>query len=201
MNTHLIFIKKPKNKLNKYYVMLFYKYNMKNLEDIIKQNYNKKNKDNNLTSTYQYSFLSDDRIEISENNVPIIEAEYKSLGIYNLYNSVWYWSYNVFLANKNTVVNKDIVKKYNDKLLIDMKNYTDISYVEYVNYITSNDNFYISLKNLDMVIQVALHIFDYDWYVMNCGNGNLTCKVDEVSSSSDKIKKLEYIIIKNFTLL
>lgn len=168
------------------------------LEQEIITNYLKK--ENNIKkilkeNSYTYEFVNENnlpRILIKYNGKKIANAEYKVLGMYNIYNSVWYWSYNIAFLNKQTMLKKKYVKKYNKELLNSLQNYEDLVYVEYINYITLNNNFYISLDKLDLVEKFGLYLFkEYDWCIKICDNINSTC------IPNDTNKKIEYILINN----
>lgn len=168
------------------------------LEQEINTNYFKKEKDIKKIlkeNHYTYEFLTENdipRILIKHNGKLIANAQYKVLGSYNIYNSIWYWSYNIAFLNKQTILKKKYIKKYNKELLNIMGNYEDDVYIEYINYITFNDNFYISLNKLDLVERFGLYLFEkYDWCIKICDNINATC------IPNDKNKKIEYILINN----
>ena len=170
---------------------------MPNYEDLINQIFTKKKEMWNMESEYNYEYV-DDKIKVSKNGKYVLIADYKILGLYNIYNSVWYWGYNVFLANKRKTVEKNKLTSFYDTFLKDMKNFDDISYLEYVNYFANNDNFYISLNKIDMVVRVGLQAFEGDWYLILCNTSNsTTC----LPNKGPGVKRLEYIIINNITLL
>lgn len=170
---------------------------MPKYEDLINQIFLKKKDMWNLGAEYKYEYI-DDKIKISKDGKYVLAADYKLLGLYNIYNSVWYWGYSVFLVNKRKAVEKEKLAVFYDNFLKDMKNFDDIAYLEHVNYFTNNDNFYISLNKIDMVVKIGMQAFDGDWFLIMCNtSNNTTC----IPNKGPGIKRLEYIIINNITLL
>lgn len=165
-----------------------------NLEQKVNSNYIKKQKSiKGIGSTYEYLIENDKPkiiIKDSDGNL-FLKADYKLLGIYNLYNSVFYWSYNLSYLNQLLVINKN--NEYNKELLHNMKDYEDITYVEFINYITSNDNFFISIKNIDVIIKFSLYLHKkFEWCLPVCDS-----KVSCIIQDSDIPKKIEYIMLYN----
>jgi hypothetical protein len=171
------------------------------LEEIINKKSNKKIVNQNKQQQYEY---------ISENNVhkiiikkednPILIAEYKLLGVYNVYNSVWYYGFNVALAamaNKNTIIDKSKLLEYNTNLLFNMGKYSDMDYVEYVNYMTSNDNFYVSLNKIDLVKKLGVLIYNADSVICTCDSINKVTCLDKQDFAKEGIKRLEFILLFN----
>lgn len=132
---------------------------------------------------------NNDIIVIKINNKIIAEANYKLLGIYNTYNSVWYWGYNTYFNNTN-IIKKNNKEKYINKILKDNNEKT--SNLEMIYYILSNDNFYISLKNIEQVLKVGLYIYKGEYMLQLTNN--------KIFNNNDKLKKIEYILLYNLKI-
>jgi len=137
-----------------------------------------------ISKDYEFVFLEENNMNIVEfylNKKLKLRAEYNILGLYNMPLSIWYWSWNIAFINKNLIVNslKDFVN------VLD-KNYSkfDPKEAEELYYLFSNDNFYISAKNIDKLIKVSLFLTQGLWIF------------PILHKNSNKMDKVEYLLIK-----
>lgn len=176
----------------------FEDYYLKQKEEIS----SKYNPDNN----YVYKFTED----ANNNNIPIMElydedsnlilrAEYEYIGIFNIFNSVWYWAWAIEFINHKLTNESKKVKKYAKTMLQDMKQ-TDPIEDEYYYFIAKTSNFYTSSDNINKIIKFMLYVTKGLWYITICaGKDNVTrtCTYTNAKAKKDNtIKRIEYILIK-----
>lgn len=171
------------NKVDKYFNI-----KKKDIIDIIDPNYN-----------YDYKFSTDKDnnaiVEVLKNNKLVIKAEYELLGLYNLFNSVWYWGFGLDLVNRDLVKGSKSIKEFSK---IIKKNYEDFDKkeAEILYFRTNNNNFYTSKKNIDNIVKLGLYITKSKWFLPVCyNNDNIPISCEKISSNGS-IKRLEYLIIK-----
>lgn len=144
-----------------------------------------------ISKDFDYVFSNDNNIDIVEiyfDGKIKIKAEYNFIGMFNIPFSIWYWSWNIAFINKNLIKEMLPVKNFSKSMILE-KNYykynkknTDELY-----YITSNDNFYISHKNIDKILKLVLFLTKSVWY--------FPIKYINNKNQLDKIDKIHYILI------
>jgi len=124
----------------------------------LKENISKKI---DITKNYDYAF-NDNIVELYLDDKLKLKAEYNVLGMYNIPMSIWYWGWNIAFVNKKLIESIKAVKEFENNL---NKNYAKFDKVEAeeLHYLVSNDNFYISGKNVDKVIKLALNLTKTVW--------------------------------------
>jgi len=138
---------------------------------------------------YQYTFTKNNNnehiIELTHDGKLCLRAIYSIIGNYNLFNSVWYWAYNIALIDKDLASDSLLIKKYDVPVNED-------EYTDGVHYMCGNPNFFISNDNMNMVIKLALFVTDFVFY--------LPLRYDEsdkvVNADSNSVKRVEYVFIK-----
>lgn len=123
-------------------------------------------------------------LEFFENDKSVMKTECCMMGMYNVYNSVWYWAWNLDNIDKQLLDNK--VQNFSHEIkrkLEDIKKVHDVQYMEQLYYRTSNGNFYISPKNIEGLIKLGLYILDGHWVTSIPIEGD------------DKIKRVEYYVL------
>lgn len=165
----------------------------------IDENYDKK-KDKftkifNITKKYSYNFIKDnnnnDIIELyDENNKIVLRFIYSIIGNYDVYKSIFYWSYNIFFINKNLTEDTKLIKNFAKELKNNHKKYDKIQ-ADVLYYLANNSNFYISSQNIDKVIKFALYVTEFDFYLPIKYDENDNIIYDNVG-----LKRIEYLFIK-----
>jgi hypothetical protein len=143
-----------------------------------------------ITKEYQYTFVEENGkhiVEINSNNKLKLKAEYNIVGLYNIPVSVWYWSWSLPFVNKKLLEKVNIVKDFPQKLE-KQKDFNKISELELeeLYFLTSNNNFYCSGKNIDRIISLVLYLTEALWY--------FPVKIAD-ETSTYKMERIEYIII------
>lgn len=177
---------------------------MEQVEDIhnIHNIYKKKEKEFNekldISKNYKYIFAEDNIVKLYLGTQLVLTASYCLLGRYNLYNSIWYWGYGLFLVNKSLSVEKKTLKQFNKNLLKKILKKTDKYYPdhEFYNYITFNDNFLIKISDMAKIIEFGIYVYDSEWYlpIYNDQNG-MTCLQNNNNHCDKDITSLNYIDI------
>lgn len=140
-----------------------------------------------ITKDYDYVFVDDNIVEMYLDDKLKFKAEYGILGMYNIPVSVWYWSWNIAFINKKLTKNTDEIKEFAVTLNKDYAKF-DKTEVEKLHYLVSNDNFYISGKNVDKLIKLSLYLTKAIW----C----FPIKHHNVKEKDvERIDKIEYILI------
>lgn len=170
------------NNINKYY---------KKIEKDINQKFNYKK-----IYDFQFSKDKDDNaiIIISENDKTILKAYYRVLGLYNLYNNMWHWSYSIDLIDRKLTKDVDKIKDISDYVKNNYKEF-DSKVADELYFRTSRDYFYTSPKNIINLVKLGLYVTKSLWYIPLCyGKDATTCVHDNIKKS-DKYKRVEYIIL------
>lgn len=151
---------------------------------------------------YNYKMYSGDThiIEIYDNNKMILKAEYDLIGIYNIFNSIWYWAWNIQFVDRSLAKNSEKVKKFakelNDKYDDYLKN-NKMKVLDNYYYICKNGNFYTSSDNILKMIKLMMYLTDGLWYIPIClGKDDVTCVVNEKDGYPSALKRMEYLMIK-----
>ena len=127
------------------------------------------NKVTNLNNkkNYEYIFSKNNNVhtvEVYLDNKFILKGEYCILGLYNIQLSVWYWSWNMIFVNKKLIelpINK--IKNFIEEINDNYKKF-DNKEVELLHYLLTNNNFYISLSNIEKIIKLSLYLTKSIWY-------------------------------------
>jgi len=150
----------------------------------------------NPDGNYRYIFSDDHNgdhlIEIINKDTDklVIKARYSIIGMYNFYNSIWYWGYGIQLANKNAGDKSKVVLNVVDDIKRNLKKYDD---PDTLHYIASNSNFYCSTKNIPMVVQLGMYVMNSEWFIeikYDAGDNIVT-----IPDKKIPIKKIEYYSI------
>ncbi|CAH6421595.1 Hypothetical protein KVN_LOCUS366 [uncultured virus] len=155
--------------------------------------------DNNFDFKFSKNNNGKNIIEINDiNKKLILKAEFQVVGIYNLINSVWYWGSNIQFIDKNLVTSViEFKKKLKEKLLND-NNYIFENQKEKdeMFFYVSNENFFISPKNIMKLIKITLFYTKSIWFfTIYYGKDGNSCLIDSDKEKFETIKRLEYIII------
>ena len=152
----------------KYYNLCADNYNL------LKENISKKI---DITKNYDYVF-ENNIVELYLDDKLKLKAEYNIIGMYNIPMSVWYWGWNIAFVNKKLLESIKPIKAFETILNKDYAKFDKIE-AEELHYLVSNDNFYVSGKNVDKIIKLALYLTKAIWYF-------------PIKKESDKV---EYILI------
>ncbi|AYV78265.1 MAG: hypothetical protein Edafosvirus8_15 [Edafosvirus sp.] len=160
--------------------------NFRNKEEIIKK---KINIDENINYTFEFSrsLNNDAIIDIYLNNKHILKILYEIIGIYNLQNSVWYWSWNSSLIERDLMKKTKKIKKFG-KYIKNNLNEFDPKEAEEIYYYVSNGNFFINQENVLKIIQLSLYLSDSIWFLSKKDN-------------DESPQKIEYYFIKKIIQL
>ena len=158
---------------------------------------------------YKYKFYKDNNnnhiVQLYDDNNLVIEATYDIAGIYNIYNSIWYWGWNIDTIDRQLVKRSKKVKGFAKYI----KNHLGISLKERdkLYYWSSNGNFYTSTNNVLHLIKLILYLTKSVWYLPVCYGKDsfkpIICNSDHKINDNDskninnkQIFRLEYILIK-----
>lgn len=130
-----------------------------------------------IKKDYDYTF-NDNIVELYLDDKLKLKAEYAMIGVYNIPMSVWYWGWNVAFVNKKLVEGVKAVRDFEKVLDKDYAKFDKME-AEELHYLVSNDNFYISGKNVDKIIKLVLYLTKGVW-------------IFPIKKESDKV---EYILI------
>ncbi len=184
------------NKINKYYNK-----NKKNIVGKYKLN----------NGDYSYKFILDGNnnniIKLYKNKKPVLDAIYDIAGIYNLYNSVWYWGFNIDRVNRKLVERSKVIKKFPKYIKEHPSEFTNRTRDELL-FRTNNGNFHTSIDNIKLLIKLILYLTKSIWYIPICYGkddttfvciNNLKKNINLISNNKNNhIERLEYILIKKF---
>ncbi len=171
---------------------------MINLSGEINEYYQKQkekiSKKYNPDKQYTYKFKNN-IIELYNNSELIMKAEYELIGIYNIFNSIWYWAYNIEAVDRSLTKESEKIKDFAKTLLTDIKNYDKVE-AEYYRFLSNNPNFYISSNKILKLVKLMLYVTKGEWYIPICeGKDNVTCTNNKINKN-DTVKRIEYIMIK-----
>lgn len=128
-----------------------------------------------------YKFKSDNRnrhiVEINSGNKLIIRAEYCVIGVYNLENNVWYWSWNLDFVDKAVAINPENMSNIQKPNNVSRQDW------EKLKFYTTNGNFFTTLDRLEQVVKMALHHLDGEWIL-------------SIKHNDEGINYIEYIMLK-----
>lgn len=134
---------------------------MKLLNDKIKNNKNKKNKEINkilnIKKKYNINFEKDIAIITDDENNKILTSEYIFFGIYQPYNKLWIWSSSIPGVNKKQI---EIVNNIRNKSFI-FENNNDKNILLYHQLLTNDTlNLNDNSKLLEKINDVLLYLSD-----------------------------------------
>ena len=178
---------------------------MSKLDESIEKYFNDKQKEISKkidpNKNYIYRLQQDDSgnfyIELYDNDKLVLKAEYELIGIYNMFNSIWYWAHNIQFINRHLAKESKKIKEFSKELKDNYEKYDPIEADTYY-YISKNGNFYTSSDNVIKMIKLMLYVCKGLWYIPVCaGKDNVTCTINKNKSS---IKRMEYLIIKKINI-
>lgn len=95
-------------------------------------------------------------LELYLNGIKKFRAEYEYIGFFNIILSTWYWSWGIALINSNCYNKiKNLAKMPRE--IIENYNKFDEKEAEFLNYIFKNNNFYISYKKIELILNIVLY--------------------------------------------
>ena len=145
----------------------------------------------------QKDHMDNNTIELyDENKNFVLKAEYELIGIHNIFNSVWYWGWNIHLVDSALTKKSKNIKHISKDIKNNYSNYDPKEADEYY-YITKNGNFYTSSDNIMKLVKLAMFINKGLWYIPIChGKDNTTCtKINKNKDKDLSIKRVEYLMI------
>nr|QBK88788.1 MAG: hypothetical protein LCMiAC01_04700 [Mimivirus LCMiAC01] len=172
------------NKLNKYY----------------SEHKNNISKKINLKNDYKYVFTTNNDkhiVKIYNNDKLTMVAEYELAGIYNIYNSVWYWAWNIDNIDRRLTKLSHKIKKFAKYIKNNHDKFRPMERDE-LYYKTKNGNFYTSFQNIKLLTKLALYLTNSIWIFPVCygkDNTPMMCNINE-NKTKKSIKRLEYLLIK-----
>ena len=129
----------------------------------------------------------------------VLKAQYDLIGFYNLSNSVWYWAWNIDLADKKLTKASIKMKEFPDYI---KKNYKDFTPIEAEDYYfrTEMGNFYTNLENIHNLIKLTMYYMNSIWYIAVCSGKDgksHTCDPNfNPELNKSPIIRFEYYMIK-----
>ncbi len=135
----------------------------------------------------------------SDNNSTVFKGTYELAGIYNFFNSVWYWAYNVQFVDREITKGVKVVKQI---VQIIEENYKKVppKDADNLHFRTSNDNYYTTLANVELNVRLAMFLMRGKWVIslLQDGSGKSTVvnvMDKELSCKDGKLKRMEYLVI------
>jgi len=152
----------------------------------------------NIKKIHRFKLMKDEYnnnyiIEIYYKDKLKLRAKYNVIGMYNIINSVWYWSWNISNIDKQLINNSLKIKEFSEELNNNYSKYNKTE-IDELYYLTSNGNFYIDGDNIKKLIKIALFINKGIWYIPISINKNNEMDINE-EINLDNILKIEYLII------
>jgi len=152
----------------------------------------------NIKKIHRFKLMKDEYnnnyiIEIYYKDKLKLRAKYNVIGMYNIINSVWYWSWNISNIDKQLITNSLKIKEFSEELNNNYSKYNKTE-IDELYYLTSNGNFYIDGDNIKKLIKIALFINKGIWYIPISINKNNEMDINE-EINLDNILKIEYLII------
>ena len=186
------------NKKSTSYIEKFNKYFEQNKEKIAKKFDPNKN--------YKYKFYKDNNnnhvVQLRDNdNLIVVEAIYDIAGIYNMYNSIWYWGWNIDTVDKQLIKRSEKVKEFAKYIKTHPEKFTHMER-DKLYYWSNNGNFYTSTNNVLHLIKLILYLTKSIWYLPICygkdSSTQILCETNLLNkvNKQQKIARLEYILIK-----
>jgi len=155
----------------------------------------------NYNKNYDYKISIDNQdnhiIELYNNDELIMKAEYELIGIYNIYNSIWYWAWNIQMVDHKLITESQKIKKFVNIIKDNFKKWDPKKAEEY-NYICKNGNFYTTPNKLLMMVKLILYITNGIWYIPICHNkkNSICYELNNYNLDASEIKSVEYLLIK-----
>lgn len=148
---------------------------------------------------YNVKTYSDDQdnyiIELTDESDKMILKAYCSLiGIYNLSNSVWYWAWNLDLADKKLIEDSKTMKTFPEYITNNFSEF-DQKEAEDLYFKTDMGNYYTN--DVNNIIKLSMYVMKGLWHINVCSrkNGSLiTCKND--NNNNNSVIRYEYYLIK-----
>lgn len=174
--------------------------NKKLFDKVLKNHKNKKEefeKIVNINKNIKFNFITEPNKKIIEiiddkTNKPLLKAYHRTIGIYNIVNSIWYWAWNIDFIDKSAIIDKSkftsLEKNIKNNYYKD--NSKDIDELYF--YITNN-NFYMTQDRISNLIKVILYIEDGKWVVTK-RHYDHTMQDD---NGKNPLLYIEYIILDN----
>ncbi len=122
-------------------------------------------------------------VEILIDGNVIINAEYSLIGVYDTTISIWYWATDIAFVDKKLVEPVYEIKRYLDNF--DKYGGKFDKNIDNLHYILSNNNFYISGENIEIITRSSLYIAGGEWIFPVKNND--TFRDNLMQNMSDKI--------------
>lgn len=156
-----------------------------------------------LTKNYRFKFIIKDNskyyIDIYDidTNKKLLRATFDLIGVYNLFNSVWYWGWNIDMVDKKLVRKSLEIKRYSNYIKNNFDNFDPI-YAEEMYYKLINGNFYTSTDNIDRLIKLSMYVLKGLWILPICnGKNNTICSFynNKNHLQKEQLNRIEYIML------
>lgn len=143
-----------------------------NLFDQVNDTYEKKKKNiksiitdiNNMKFEFSKDNDNDTKFVNIIDKSKSIRATYRTIGIHNIVNSVWYWGWNIDFIDKNTIIKK---KDFDNIISLLKQKYkqVDIIDADELYFYLTNGNFYMTKERLPNLMKVMLHTQNGEWII------------------------------------
>jgi hypothetical protein len=168
-----------------------------NCEKQIKKSYD-------VSKQYNHKFVTEDGgrhiielIDKKEGSTPVIRAEYEIIGVYDMITSVWYWGWNIDFVDRGLVKTIESVKKIKSEIEKNYKGFEPIE-ADYLNFISSNGNFFTVNDRIQGLIKLALYECDAKWYIPIVHSDQLNPYVlSDEKNVVTGAKRVEFLLIKS----
>lgn len=158
-----------------------------------------------IQKEYHYVFSKDNNgkniIELLDPKTDklILKAEYSIMGMYNTYNSVWYWGYNLSFVNHQAAKKSKVLLDVPKEIKKEYKQYKDKEADE-IHYMSSNGNFFLDVQNIPKVVQLGLFAMEGEWFIEIKYDSNDDVVHGKVDDKKSPVKKIEYYCINKVIL-
>lgn len=166
----------------------------------IKQYYDEQKKHYNIYSnkSFETKIYKDAQdkyvIELTdESGKLMLKAHCSLIGVYNMSNSVWYWAWNMDLADKKLIEDSKAMKKFPEYITNHFDEFNPKEAEDYY-FKTDMGNFYTN--DVNDIIKLSMYVMKGIWSITVCNRkkGALqTCKTDMDDNS---VIRFEYYLIK-----
>lgn len=174
----------------------------KNIQKNYENRHNKIKSSINSKDTYNYVFETDSDdvpiVNVIDNNgKSILQAKYSVVGVYNPVTSIWNWGWACDFVNRKLIKHKSKIHKFASEIKENYDNFEkkDRKDIEELYFHTSNRNFYMNSKKIDLLMKFVLHITDTVWFLsISHKNKSITDENDE-----HPVMYIEYILLNEVT--
>lgn len=130
----------------------------------------------------------------------VLRAKYHIVGMYNVYNFIWYWGWNIDHADKQLTQKSKQVYDFSNQIKKNISK-NDPHMLEEIYFRTHNGNYYTSFGNVPPILKLALYLLKDIWYLAICHDTDKVhiaqkCVLNNKYNEELHLKKVEYIMLE-----